>query len=301
LFAEERHVTAVPSELRARLKLAPFYEKAVVADGFPILSSKEVSDYALLEAAYLIDQMLAKRLDIRQALTKNKVRFVIMAPSELTTVVPEHSDLTPAKFWDMRARGLGATRRRRAVSCGEENLLRLRGDPYRTENILIHEFAHAIHELGLSSVDTKFDRRLRGIYRRAMKRRLWKEKYASVNHKEYWAEAVQSYFDTNRPPDHDHNFVDTREELEAYDPEIAKLVNEVFRGEKWRYVRPGRRKSAAHLEGFDRDKSPKFEWPPALVRWYAENGARVSEEMKKRRRKGTREKKKDATNEGRVR
>jgi len=28
---------------------------------------------------------------------------------------------------------------------------------------------------------------------------------------EYWAEAVQSWFDTNREPDHDHNHVNTRD------------------------------------------------------------------------------------------
>ena len=45
-----------------------------------------------------------------------------------------------------------------------------------------------------------------------------------LEHHEYWAEGVQSWFNTNRPPDHDHNHVDNREELKAYDPPLAKLV-----------------------------------------------------------------------------
>ena len=36
-----------------------------------------------------------------------------------------------------------------SVSCGEENLLALEGDPYSTECILIHEFAHNIHLRGM--------------------------------------------------------------------------------------------------------------------------------------------------------
>jgi hypothetical protein len=83
----------------------------------------------------------------------NKTRFTVMAHDEWTTDVPEHSDLRPPEYWDRRARGLGATRSRPSVSCGEENLLAMKGDPYSTENILIHEFAHAIHEMGLSTVD----------------------------------------------------------------------------------------------------------------------------------------------------
>lgn len=95
---------------------------------------------ALQEAAYLVDHMLKGREDIRIALIDSKTRFAIMAPDAFTTEIPEHSDLTPKVFWDRRARGLGATSRRPAVSCGEENLLCLRGDPYHEENILVHEF-----------------------------------------------------------------------------------------------------------------------------------------------------------------
>ena len=48
-------------------------------------------------------------------------------------------------YWDKRARGLGG----KLSSCGEENLLNLKGDRYRQENILIHEFNHAVHGHGL--------------------------------------------------------------------------------------------------------------------------------------------------------
>ncbi|MCH8215687.1 MAG: hypothetical protein IH892_02820 [Planctomycetes bacterium] len=44
-----------------------------------------------------------------------------------------------------------------------------------------------------------------------------------MNHAEYFAEGVQSWFNNNRPPDHDHNYVDTRKELKEYDPELATM------------------------------------------------------------------------------
>src|SRR5262249_22098499 len=143
----------------------------------------------------------------------------------------------PKEYWDRRARGLGATRQRPAVSCGEENLLNLKGDRYPRENILIHEFAHVIHEIGLAAVDDEFDGRLLQTYQHALAKGLWKDTYAATTHKEYWAEGVQSYFDTNAPPGGVHNDVNTRERLEQYDPDLFHLIDEAFCKPAWRYVR----------------------------------------------------------------
>ncbi|MEO8497553.1 MAG: hypothetical protein ABI614_20995 [Planctomycetota bacterium] len=265
LHAESPTVSSPTTQVVEKLKLDPFYAKHVSANGFPILSSSKVSDAALQEAAYLIDQMLIGREDIRLALIDSKTRFAVMAPDEFTTDIPEHSDLTPKTFWDRRARGLGATPVRPAVSCGEENLLCLRGDPYHAENILVHEFAHAIHDMGLVRIDENFDGRLQAIYDQAIQEGLWKDKYAANNHHEYWAEGVQSYFGTNRPPDHDHNHVDTRDELAEYDPRLFALIDETFRGNPWQYTRPEQRKELPHLRDWDVAKLPTFAWPEHLV------------------------------------
>lgn len=245
--AHKSAITAPPESF------GPFYKKYVSANGFPIVSSEKVSDCALLEAAYIINQMLSDRPDIRNALIENKVRCVVMAPTEMTTDIPEHSDLGPKQYWDNRARGLGATKKRPAVSCGEENLLNYPGDRYVGENILVHEFAHTIHERGLIYVDRDFDERLRRLYERAVERGLWKDTYAASSHKEYWAEGVQCWFDCNREkaePDGIHNHVNTREELEIYDPNLAQLIAEVFRSSEWRYRKPSEREQPAfkHLE-----------------------------------------------------
>ena len=276
-------VTEVPQAVRESLGLDPFYRKYVSARGFPVIASEKVSDYALLEAAYLINHMLLDRPDVRNALIESKVRFVAMASTEWTTDVPEHSDLEPGKFWDKRARGLGPTSIRPAVSCGEENLLRYPGDPYHEESILVHEFAHAIHEMGLASIDKGFNEKLKALYDQAMEKGLWKDKYAANNPSEYWAEGVQSFFDTNRLPDHDHNHVDTREELFEYDPELAELIAREFRNTRWRYVRPDARDDTGHLSGYDPAKAPTFAWPAELVEWYREYEA---EQKAKREREG---------------
>ncbi len=278
------HVTAPPQPVRKAFRLDPFYKKYVSAIGLPVVSSEKVLDAALLEAAYLINRMLAGRDDIRQAMIRNRVRFAVMSTTELTTDIPEHSDLEPKNYWDRRARGLGATPQRRAVSCGEENLLGCPGDPYSTENILIHEFAHAIHHMGLDSIDKNFDPNLKSIYDQAVKEGLWKGKYAASNRAEYWAEGVQSYFGTNRPPDHDHNHVDTREELAEYDPRLFQLIDRVFQGNPWQYQRPEKRLRQVHLKQIDRSKLPRFTWPQRL----AEESAKL-EALKKAKLKSAQE------------
>lgn len=253
----------IPKETKERFELDPFYRKSVVlAGGFPVVGSEKVSDAALLEAAHIVRSMLDGRDDILRAMARNRVRLTVMAVPERTCDVPEHSDLTPPAYWNRRARGLGATPHRPSVSCGEENLLCCPGDPYSTENILVHEFAHAIHQMGLSTVDPTFDRRLREAYDAALKDGKWKDCYAAENHFEYWAEGVQSWFDTNRENDAIHNHVNTREELKDYDPALAALCREIFGDKEWRYRRADdpARKDEPHLKGLDRSTLPTFAW-----------------------------------------
>jgi hypothetical protein len=113
-----------------------------------------------------------------------------------------------------------------------------------------------------------------------MAKGLWKGKYASVNHHEYFAEGVQSWFDNNRPPDHDHNHVDTRKELIEYDPDLAEMCREVFRDTEIVYTKPATRLHG-HLAGYDPAQAPKFVWPSRLEKAKAD----IRREAEERNRK----------------
>ena len=255
----------VPQPIRDQFQLAPFYQKYLDAGGLPIVGSAKVSDDALAECDWIARRMLEHRPEILTTLGKAKVRFAVMAHNEYTTDIPEHATLEPRVYWDRRARGLGASVARPAVSCAEENLLAFPGDPYSTENIAIHEFAHAIHLMGLK--DSTFDEDLKRVYTEAIKAGLWKGTYAAENREEYWAEAVQSWFDNNRENDALHNHVNTRAELKAYDPRLATLVESVFGDRTWRYVKPADRsaKDRAHLAAWNPATAPQFQWREAPV------------------------------------
>jgi cyclophilin family peptidyl-prolyl cis-trans isomerase len=255
-------VRPVTEELRSEFALSEFYQKNVMVGPLPVVGSAEVSDEVLLEAAWIVGKMVGQRADILQAMADQRVRLVVMAWNEFTTDVPEHAHLEPAVYWDRRARGLGATPEAPAVSCAEENLLSYPGDPYEEENILIHEFAHAIHAMGFNRVDPTFEGRLREAYATANEQGLWRGTYAITDQSEYWAEGVQSWFDNNRENDALHNRVDTRAELEEYDPALAALCGEVFGNGEWRYLKPQDRRSEgrAHLASLDPAVAPHFRW-----------------------------------------
>ena len=251
----------VPPDVRQIFGLDPFYQQYIDVGGLPVVASVQTNPYALKETAWLIQQMIGHRPDVLQALGQNRVRFSVMAYTEMTTQIPEHSDLIPGFYWDIRARGLGATSQRPAVSCGEENLLQYPGDPYWNENVLVHEFSHALHEMGLNTIDASFDNRLSEAFRAAMAQGLWQGTYASTNKQEYWAEGAQSWFNTNRENDVDHNAINTRAELKVYDLGLAALLTEIFGDNEWRYTLPDTRMHLPHLQGFNPQASPTFQWP----------------------------------------
>ncbi|PIK56729.1 hypothetical protein BSL78_06371 [Apostichopus japonicus] len=168
----------------------------------------------------------ADRPDLRQAMYAKYGRVAIMATNEVTQNIPEHSFLPP--FWNTRARGLGGTLQIPVSTGAEENVLCLRSDGYR-EDIFLHEFAHGIHKIALTTAVAGFNSRLTNAYNSARRRGLWQNTYADDTVDEYFAEGVQSFFNVESPPVFGiHNDIDTREELAAYDPTLYNLIREAF-------------------------------------------------------------------------
>jgi cyclophilin family peptidyl-prolyl cis-trans isomerase len=257
-FSASNNVSRVPEQLRSELKLDPFYQKYLPVSDLPVVSSTNTSDFALLEAAYIVRHMLSERPEILHVLATNYVKVVVMAYNEYTTDLPEQREMKPPVYWDSRARGLGG----RTCSCSEENLLCFAGDPYSAENIFIHEFGHVIHEVAMRALDPAFNERLHTAFQNATTLGLWKGTYAGTSPSEYWAESVQDWFDNNRHDDALHNHVHTRAMLKDYDPEVAKLCAQVFGEVSWRYLKPMERRPVerAHLAGFDPAGAPRFHW-----------------------------------------
>ena len=210
----------------AALGLPRFYNKYVDADDIPIVSSAAVPDAALYRARDIITEMLSQRPSLRAAMAHRGVRVAIMARSSVASDLPEFSDSD--SFWDDRTKG-GGFFSDPVLVIAEENLLCYSDDLFPHEDITVHEFAHAVHSVGVArQPGGSFDSRLDTAYEQAMAAGLWENTYAATNASEYWAEGVQSWLDLNDPPGFIHNKIDTREELQAYDPALAGLIQDVL-------------------------------------------------------------------------
>lgn len=232
----------------ASLGLDPFYAKHVDAGGIPIVGSARVPDEALAAARQVVVEMLAKRRDVRAELVRTGQRVGVMAVEESTTDLPEHRQwrkpapddprltfcerktyataigaLTDREYWDRRARGTGG----RFTTVGAENLLGRPGTRYFGENILVHEFAHAILT-ALETVDPALHAEVRSAYAAALAAGKWKGDYASVTLQEYWAEGTQYWFENNMLARLDEAEVVSAEDLRRYDPRLHAALGKVY-------------------------------------------------------------------------
>ena len=216
------------------LHLDPFYRKYLCTNGIHITSSWRVPDSAMVQA-YKVIKFMTDNLpsNVLKAMTEVNTRVTVMARYEGTTDVPEHAHLKADTTlnWDVRARGLGGTRSHPLTSCAEENLLAYQIDKYHAEDILIHEFAHSIHLIGIIHVDTTFNSTLKRLLLMAEAEGKYANTYARTDIAEYWAEGVQDWFNVNAEmpkPDGKHNRLNTRKELKIYDPRLYKLISKYF-------------------------------------------------------------------------
>jgi hypothetical protein len=226
-----------PAMPPAALGYDQFYAKYMDGSGIPVLASSDVDDKAVIIACKIVVHMVKERADIRAALIDQNQRVAVIGVNEVTTDLPEYRNLYqmfPGQDWD-RLRGVGATLMIPVSSVGEENLLCLPNDVFAGEKILFQTFATAVL-LGVEQADDTFQSRVRAAFDAATSAGLWKNTYAGANEIEYYAEGVQSWFDANlevSPPDGTNGPINTRGELEVYDPALASLIGETMPAEIW--------------------------------------------------------------------
>lgn len=126
----------------------------------------------------------------------------------------------------------------------------------RVPCLLLHEFAHAVHDQ-LFGYDHAG---IRAMYEQAMERRLYdKEFYAATNHKEFFAETTCAFFDRL------NHYPHTRDDLKRHDPVTHKTLETVWAGAV------PRAKTAllpvAHSEkaGLDLDLAKDVKFGPAVL------------------------------------
>ena len=250
-----------PFAVREAFELDPFYQQWIDVEGLPVVASAKVNPYALKEAAWQIKQMVGHRPDVLQVMAVNKARFSVIGHTELITEIPEYRSDPRPDFLVFRERGWGGSEGA-TISASEEYILGYPG-VHSIYNVLIHEFAHGVHLLGLNTLDPTFDKRLKMTYETAMEKGLWQGTYASTDRREYWAEGSQAWFHPNSHASFDR-FGNTRQALKTYDPGLAVLLTEVYGDHQWRYTPVTDRIDQPHLQGINPQSFPTF---PTIEGW----------------------------------
>jgi hypothetical protein len=113
------------------------------------------------------------------------------------------------------------------TSCAEENLLGYPHTRYYGENIFVHEFSHGIMS-AIRGTDPDLYAAIQQAYKDAMAQGMSKNQYGSTNANEYWAEATQTWFWSNIGFEENGKWIDSPDDLKAYDPAIYELLVKVY-------------------------------------------------------------------------
>lgn len=206
-----------------------FFDKVADYKGILIKANRCVDDRALSAAHERLDMMLKNAPEIALNLKDSCCELHIIGSQQQPSDLPElrHWKGKPfegAKTIDERTRGVGG----RLASCGEENLLHLKGDRYFDRDICVHEFAHTLMEFGL---DSELRKHIKAQYQRSKKAGLWPGCYALNNEGEFWAELSMWYFGSrgdfgkiNPPPEEGNAW------LSKYDAGAFKLLDDIYSG-----------------------------------------------------------------------
>jgi hypothetical protein len=196
--------------------------------------------------------MFRYRHDVLKAIIDANVQLVVIEQGQSPKDIP-HVKKIRRKFFVNRESPVFR------FTTAESNLLKSAGDPAAGENLLICDMALLMYyitglrevdreynkrrhvqqyEKGLERIDRRFDDKVRKLYRNAKKRNLWTGMPAIKNRFNYFVEGVQSFFNANQIVTSGKDHVNTREQLQVYDPDLALFIGDIFKHPErvdWRY------------------------------------------------------------------
>ncbi len=181
-----------------------YYTQSVDVDGITVKASQTVDPRALEVGADTVRVMLAHRPDMAQRMAEAGAALSIVPKDKYITEIPELAylegrlDLNGNPYDSFTVRGAGGILQQPTTVTSEENLLGLVEDRTRfwAEDITVHEWAHAIENLGF---DDETRTKWLDLFERARTAGLWPGTFAMAvdGGREFFAELSQSFFGVN--------------------------------------------------------------------------------------------------------
>lgn len=231
------HLDSMTSDVLKELSITDFYKKSKAVNGIIVKGSNSIDDLSLTRASETIDKMISKRADIRARMITNKADVVVIAQNENYCDIPEARSLKNTKTFDGRSFcsicGGGGVIGRPITTVCEDNLLKTKKDPYHgTEDILTHEFAHAMHLLGMNDEDKReltslyTDAKSKGIFEKNSKN---EATYMMANEQEFFACLSAAWFGVHNPksPSVSQELVN-RESIKEKLPDMYEFMKSIY-------------------------------------------------------------------------
>jgi len=206
-----------------------FYKKFVNANGIPIMSSQDVSDYALKECARIIRGVTGDlQPNFMPALLKKKERIALWANNSTACSIPEVAK--PCQLKDFKG----------GMAWG--NILILQETSFQCDvrgnawigRVLVHEFMHAVNFV-FGEIDKNLQKALNKAYNDAKQKGTWpKDEYAMVSTWEYFAVGGQTWFEANEQRHCDMKACN-RGELQKKDKQLYDIVDRTCKTPTWFY------------------------------------------------------------------
>lgn len=220
------------------------YTKGCTVLGLEILAAEEVDPDAVSEMADRVYNMLVLRPEYAASIAEYPIGLRVIGANQRIMELPEFEDIYfhhPGLDWRFLGRSFHGTEIIPFAAGAEENLLCSTEDRYEGEDNFMRDFAITIRRFAMDIIDEPTSEAIEQAYAVAIAEGKWTNTLAEINADQYWAEAVQSFFDANlednaedREPISSHNHVNTRDELRAYDRAVYEIALSVFGDTKWR-------------------------------------------------------------------
>ncbi len=208
-----------------------YYTQSVTTDaGIEVKAGERVAADTLTKAAAQVEAQLSRTATgIAGTMAANGCSLAVYGSRENAYLVPEHRGGYNPTMYDVE--GYGGNMWNNCVSSiSERNVLRTRGDAntflntaYPNENILVHEFGHAVLSVGIEEqADQTLSDAFFAAYENAYTTGRWPNTYAMSNRDEFFATLSAIWFDNmaEKPDWNDgvRSPINTRAELKEYDP-----------------------------------------------------------------------------------
>jgi len=206
-----------------------FYKKFVSANGIPIMSSKDVSDYALKESARIIRGVTDNfHPGFLAALIEKTERVALWASNSTACSIPEVAkpcDLD--KFRGGLAFGYMLILQETGFKCDD------RGNAW-IGRVLVHEFQHGVNGV-FEKVDKKLQSDLEKAHKNAKDKGIWPpDWYGMSSWAEFFAGAGQAWFEANEMDCHKLQACD-KNQLQKKDRLLYEVAERVYKSSTWLY------------------------------------------------------------------